>query len=111
MQKLVNLVDLVKNFQTSIRGHEEDLGLHQVAQAQRGLQDCLLHHSDGFLAALVGFLPISDCNIISQKALSVLNSNDNSILGPHHQARQCAEGGLPRGESAKRVFGRLVDII
>ena len=51
------------------------------------------------LAALVGFLPISDCNIISQKALSVLNSNDNSILGPHHQARQCAEGGLPRGES------------
>ena len=58
-----------------------------------------MHHSDGFLAALVGFLPISDCNIISQKALNVLNSNDNSILGPHHQARQCAEGGLPRGES------------
>ena len=54
MQKLVNLADLVKNFQTSIRGHEEDLGLHQVAQAQRG---------------------------------------------EDHQARQCAEGGLPRGES------------
>merc|ERR1712146_806742 len=39
---------------SSHSGHEEDLGLHQVAQAQRG---------------------------------------------PHHQARQCAEGGLPRGES------------
>ena len=62
VQKLVNLADLVKNFQTSIRGHEEDLGLHQVAQAQRR---------------------------------------------EDHQARQCAEGGVPGGEPRHVEDGRL----
>ena len=79
VQKLVNLADLVKNFQTSIRGHEEDLGLHQVAQAQRGdpafgipqnvfceLQNVYWHITEGFCSVrrafscfLVGYMPIS----------------------------------------------------